>query len=75
MENSVGVGGQTDFDLFKKWWFYVILFFCIYAFSVVVHLFFDYRQWEADRVRLILQEASQSSGPSDPHGEEAKKEE
>eukprot|EP00913_Durusdinium_trenchii_P011523 g10818.t1 len=48
---------QVEYDLFQEWWFYVLMFFIIYAFAVAVHLFFDYRQWESDRVKLLMEEA------------------
>ncbi|CAE7424799.1 unnamed protein product [Symbiodinium sp. CCMP2456] len=46
-----------EFNLFTKWWFYVLLFLGLYAFVVAVHLFIDYRQWESDRVKLMMEEA------------------
>eukprot|EP00434_Breviolum_minutum_P018454 symbB.v1.2.016281.t1/scaffold1235.1/size130242/12 len=68
-------GGQVQFDLLRQWWFYVIMFFCIYAFSVAVHLYFDYRQWESERVKLVLQEASETTASASEDTERHRAEE
>eukprot|EP00418_Pyrodinium_bahamense_P025043 CAMPEP_0179139720 /NCGR_PEP_ID=MMETSP0796-20121207/66851_1 /TAXON_ID=73915 /ORGANISM="Pyrodinium bahamense, Strain pbaha01" /LENGTH=72 /DNA_ID=CAMNT_0020839191 /DNA_START=24 /DNA_END=242 /DNA_ORIENTATION=+ len=53
-----------ELNLLTKWWFYMILFLAIYGFTVAVHLYFDYRQWCADREREELaQEAGSRSSP------------
>ncbi|CAE8603878.1 unnamed protein product, partial [Polarella glacialis] len=63
-----GVSRESDaagpINLFTKWWFYVLLFLAIYAFTVAVHLYFDYRQWEQDSAKLIHAEAAAAQSAS-----------
>lgn len=72
MDNSTA--GQVEYDLFQEWWFYVLMFFIIYAFAVAVHLFFDYRQWESDRVKLLMEEAATASSRPDAKRQSVKSE-
>ncbi|CAK9085803.1 unnamed protein product, partial [Durusdinium trenchii] len=65
---------QVEYDLFQEWWFYVLMFFIIYAFAVAVHLFFDYRQWESDRVKLLMEEAATASSRPDAKRQSVKSE-
>eukprot|EP00439_Symbiodinium_sp_Y106_P018682 s9000_g2.t1 len=77
MAEGSGMASATiaaeEFNLFTKWWFYVLLFLGLYAFVVAVHLFIDYRQWESDRVKLMMEEAGLSAPSGDKDRQPATK--
>mmetsp|Transcript_80371 Transcript_80371/g.230670 ORF Transcript_80371/g.230670 Transcript_80371/m.230670 type:complete len:85 (+) Transcript_80371:70-324(+) len=69
VEEAPTVGlGEERLNLLAQWWFYVLLFFAIYAFAVAVHLYFDYKHWQRERDRLDAAEgiaASPAASSSD----------
>eukprot|EP00421_Protoceratium_reticulatum_P051656 CAMPEP_0168456106 /NCGR_PEP_ID=MMETSP0228-20121227/51111_1 /TAXON_ID=133427 /ORGANISM="Protoceratium reticulatum, Strain CCCM 535 (=CCMP 1889)" /LENGTH=73 /DNA_ID=CAMNT_0008471005 /DNA_START=32 /DNA_END=253 /DNA_ORIENTATION=+ len=56
---------EGEFNLLTTWWFYVLLFLALYAFTVAVHLYFDYRQWWRDQEREEKRE--QEGAPQAPN--------
>eukprot|EP00931_Biecheleriopsis_adriatica_P083267 TRINITY_DN56840_c0_g1_i1.p1 TRINITY_DN56840_c0_g1~~TRINITY_DN56840_c0_g1_i1.p1 ORF type:complete len:105 (+),score=32.55 TRINITY_DN56840_c0_g1_i1:34-348(+) len=73
--NASDVSGEPEhYDLLTKWWFYILLFLGVYAFVVAVHLYFDYKQWESERARLLEEEAEArtSSRPAGTPADKAK---
>lgn len=49
---------EAPFNLLHQWWFYALLFVAIWAFTVAIHLYFDYAQWHRDKEKAEARQAA-----------------